>query len=86
MTTIQTLKFKDGEEDGVYDSYVDVRIETVDNGFLVTYIVEGEEERFVYNYDSKGDEGPKGMFNMLIMQLGLVGRITKAEELNAANR
>ena len=73
------LKDGDGEDEETLTS--SIGIELVTNGFIVRAMLDdGEEWTHVYPMDGKGDVGPQGMINDLIMALGLQGRVTLVKD------
>ena len=73
--------YKDGE-DGPDDTYTsNATIEPVLNGFVVRMSTEdGDEFVQVYNYESRGKQGPMGMINDLIYALGIETKVTPVKE------
>ena len=75
-------QLKDGDGDDGEETFTSsIGIELVHNGFIVRAMLDdGEEWTHVYPMDGKGDIGPQGMINDLIMALGLEGRVTKVKD------
>ena len=54
MTTVSSIKFKDGDEDEEL-GYDCISIEVISNGYLVTLETEEDVYKYVYEFENKGD-------------------------------
>lgn len=67
--------FKDGEGGGNDSPTFQIMIDSADNGFVMTVMGSESDTHKVYLFSAKGADGPEGMVQDLIDQLGISDKV-----------